>query len=113
MWVDILGGILSGRGPAHFSDVRKRGSGVTMIVLKIDAFRPVEEFKKESDTLMKATRSAKKAPGVEKIMVPGEIEWENERTQLENGIKLSKKHWNNRVVSAAEEVNVNLNELLK
>ena len=113
MWVDILGGILSGRGPAHFSDARRRGSGVTMIVLKIDAFRPVEEFKKESDTLMRATRSAKKAPGVEKIMVPGEIEWENERAQLENGIKLSEKYWNNRVVSTAKEVNVNLEELLK
>ena len=84
-----------------------------MIVLKIDAFRPVEEFKKESDTLMKATRNAKKAPGVDKIMVPGEIEWENERAQLENGIKLSKKHWNNRVVSAAEEVNVSLDKILK
>ncbi len=84
-----------------------------MIVLKIDAFRPVEEFKKESDTLMRATRSAKKAPGVEKIMVPGEIEWENERAQLENGIKLSEKYWNNRVVSTAKEVNVNLEELLK
>jgi uncharacterized oxidoreductase len=113
MWVDMFAGILSGRGPAHFSDAPTRGSGVTMIVIRIDAFRPIEEFKKEADTLMKAIRNAKKAPGVEKIMVPGEVEWENERLQLENGIKLSEKYWTNRIVSTAKEVNVNLEELLK
>ncbi|MEE8354988.1 MAG: hypothetical protein V3S09_04100, partial [Candidatus Bathyarchaeia archaeon] len=61
----------------------------------------------------RATRNSRKAPGVKRIMVPGEIEWENERKQLEDGIKLSKKYWNNRIVLTATEVNVNLEELLK
>jgi LDH2 family malate/lactate/ureidoglycolate dehydrogenase len=46
-------------------------------------------------------------------MVPGEIEWENERKQLMTGIQLSEKYWNNRVVAVAKEVNVNVEELLK
>jgi uncharacterized oxidoreductase len=112
MWVDIMGGILSGRGPAHYPDAPTRGSGVTMIVLKIDAFRAIDEFKAEGDTLMKATRNSRKAPGVKRIMVPGEIEWENERKQTEEGIKLSKKYWENRVASVAKGLNVDLEELL-
>jgi LDH2 family malate/lactate/ureidoglycolate dehydrogenase len=113
LWVDMMAGILSGRGPAHFSDVRTRGSGVTIIVLKIEAFRPIEEFKREADRLMRAIRDSKKAPGVSRIMMPGEIEWENERSQLRTGVKLSEKYWNNRVVAVAKEVNVNIEELLK
>jgi LDH2 family malate/lactate/ureidoglycolate dehydrogenase len=113
LWVDMMAGILSGRGPAHFSDVRSRGSGVTIIVLKIEAFRSVEEFKGEADRLMSAIRGAKKAPGVSRIMVPGEIEWENKKNQLRTGVKLSQKYWNNRVVSVAKEVNLNIEELLK
>lgn len=109
--VDMVGGILSGRGPAHFPDCRERGSGVFMMAIKIDAFRPIDEFKAEADKLMKAIRNSKKAPDVKEIMVPGEPELRIEKKNLETGIFLTEKYWN-RVLQVAKEVNVQVKEII-
>jgi LDH2 family malate/lactate/ureidoglycolate dehydrogenase len=107
--VDMVGGILSGRGPAHFPDCRERGSGVFMMAIKIDAFRPIDEFKTEADKLMRAIKNTKKAPGVKEIMVPGEPELRVEKKNQETGIFLTENHWN-RVLKVANEINVNVEE---
>ncbi len=112
MWVDMFAGILSGKGPSYLHSRTRNDNAATMIALKIDAFRPIGEFEKEADTLITAIKNSKKAPGVKRIMVPGEVEWDNERKARKEGIKLSENYWK-RVVAISKEVGVNLDELLK
>ena len=56
--------------------------------LRVDGFRPAEEFKEEMDEMFRVIRSSKKLPGMERIYVHGELEWEAERDHIANGIPL-------------------------
>jgi LDH2 family malate/lactate/ureidoglycolate dehydrogenase len=54
--------------------------------MRIDAFRPAEEFKKHMDLWIKRFRSAKTAAGFDKVLIPGDPEREMEEIRLKNGI---------------------------
>ncbi|NLE75484.1 MAG: Ldh family oxidoreductase [Chloroflexi bacterium] len=56
--------------------------------LRVDLFRPLEEFKADVDRLIRQTRGLPKAPGVPRIYVAGEKEWENDQQSQELGIPL-------------------------
>jgi len=56
--------------------------------LRIDGFQPALEFKKRMDELVRAHRSLTKAPGVERLYTPGEIEQEIEKRRKSEGIPL-------------------------
>ena len=55
--------------------------------LRINAFRPTDEFKEGMDAMKKAYNALPKAPGVDRICLAGEIEQETER-QRRQGIPL-------------------------
>ncbi|MFH1560434.1 MAG: Ldh family oxidoreductase [Chloroflexota bacterium] len=101
--VDILSGVLSGAAVgatafkltpdgAESEQARSAGAatntGHFFGALRIDGFRPVEEFKAEMDEMFRVIRSSEKMPGWERIYVHGEPEWEAERDRLANGIPL-------------------------
>jgi len=56
--------------------------------LRIDGFQPAVEFKKRMDELVRAHRALPKAPGVERLYTPGEIEQEIEKRRKSEGIPL-------------------------
>jgi len=58
---------------------------------RIDAFRPVEEFKAAMDDLQQRLKSAPKAEGQSRIYIHGEKEYENTERHLEEGIPLDPK----------------------
>ncbi len=101
--VDILSGVLSGAAVgataskltmdgAEAERARSDGAGDNtghfFGALRVDGFRPVEEFKAEMDEMFRVIRSSEKLPGWERIYVHGETEWEAERDRLANGIPL-------------------------
>jgi L-2-hydroxycarboxylate dehydrogenase (NAD+) len=101
--VDILSGVLSGAAVgataskltmdgAEAERARSDGAGNNtghfFGALRVDGFRPVEEFKAEMDEMFRVIRSSEKLPGWERIYVHGETEWEAERDRLANGIPL-------------------------
>ena len=101
--VDILTGILSGAAVGATASKlttegtrgelgRPAGSGANtghfFGALRIDGFRSVEEFKEEMDEMFRVIRNSEKLPGLERIYVHGELEWEAERDRLANGIPL-------------------------
>jgi LDH2 family malate/lactate/ureidoglycolate dehydrogenase len=93
--VDILTGVLAGgmygnlaqRNPPADEKLR-HGSSHFFAALRVDLFRPIDEFKAAMDDMLRALKESEKAEGQERIYTHGEIEFETERERLQNGIPL-------------------------
>lgn len=99
--VDIFSAILGGAnyGPwvppfVHFlpvaPDLPGKGIGHFMGVLRIDAFRPAEDFKKHMDQWITRFRQAKTIKGQPRVLIPGDPERETEAVRRMEGIPLIK-----------------------
>ena len=97
--VDIFSGLLSGANyapwvppfPAYVpmpAQQPGKGIGHFLGAMRIDAFRPAEDFKKDMDHWIQGFRSCKTIPGEEKVLVPGDPEREFEAERMKNGIPL-------------------------
>ncbi len=58
---------------------------------RVDAFRPVPEFKADMDSLIRRLKNGRLAEGATRIYVAGEKEFEEEQRRMENGIPLGEK----------------------
>jgi LDH2 family malate/lactate/ureidoglycolate dehydrogenase len=56
--------------------------------MRIDAFRPAAEFKTHMDTWIERFRTAKTAPGYDKVLIPGDPEREVEEQRRKHGVPL-------------------------
>lgn len=65
-----------------------KGIGHFFGAMRIDAFRPVAEFKQHMDNWIRRFRSATPAPGQEKVLIPGDPEREMEAERRTLGIPL-------------------------
>ena len=121
--VDILSGVLSGAAVgatatkltaegARSEQARPDGAGSNtghfFGALRVDGFRPLDEFKAQMDEMMSVIRSSERLPGWERIFVHGEPEWEAERDRLENGIPLDRPTYDS-LVKVAEDLGIPLN----
>jgi LDH2 family malate/lactate/ureidoglycolate dehydrogenase len=99
--VDILSAVLSGAnyGPwvppfVSFLEPSENpvgeGLGHFFGALRVDGFRPVEEFKKNMDNWIKRFNQAQPSPGNPRVLVPGEPEFIIELEREKNGIPLLK-----------------------
>jgi len=97
--VDILSAVLSGAnyGPwvppfvAYLDpDPNPVGTGIGHFVgaMRVDGFRPVEEFKHHLDIWIERFKSAKTVSPDQKVIIPGEPELEAELDRNVNGIPL-------------------------
>lgn len=97
--VDILSAVLSGAnyGPwvppfVSFLDplpnLVGEGIGHFFGAMRVDAFRPAEEFKGHMDQWIRRFRSAEPTPGHEKVLIPGDPERELEHIRKKEGIPL-------------------------
>jgi LDH2 family malate/lactate/ureidoglycolate dehydrogenase len=95
--VDIFSGVLSGAnfGPfvppsiAYLPVLDKKvgaGTGHFFGAVRIDAFQPAHHFKAKMDEWIDTFKSAKSAPGKPNVIIPGEIERENEKRIMKEGI---------------------------
>ncbi len=103
--VDVLSGVLSG---AAYGDLMERegtlGTSPANVghffgAIRVDSFRPLDEFKAAMDDMLRALKNSPKAEGHDRIYVAGEIEYECEQERLKNGIPL-----NQRVVDDLERI---------
>jgi L-2-hydroxycarboxylate dehydrogenase (NAD+) len=90
--VDIFSGVLSGAAfgedVAHPNQDRPANVGHFFGAVRIDAFRPLEKFKKDMDALLDQLKNSPKAVGHERIYIPGEKEFERAEFNARNGIPL-------------------------
>lgn len=113
--VDILCGVLSGSGYLNLLYPKTpEGKPLPSLVghffgaLRVDYFRPVEEFKKDMDDLMRRLKNSGKAEGHERIYIHGEKEFELEEKYRQNGIPLYFKVYED-LKAIGEEVGVPFN----
>ncbi len=97
--VDIFSALLSGANyapwvppfPAYVpmpAQQPGKGIGHFLGAMRIDAFRPAADFKKDMDHWIQGFRNAKTIPGEEKVLVPGDPEREFEAQRMKDGIPL-------------------------
>lgn len=97
--VDIFSAILSGANygpwvppfPAYVpmpENQPGKGIGHFFGAMRIDAFRPADEFKQNMDNWIRRFRSAKTIDGKKKVMIPGDPEREMESIRMKEGIAL-------------------------
>ncbi|GJM27888.1 MAG: malate dehydrogenase [Cyclobacteriaceae bacterium] len=65
-----------------------KGIGHFLGAMRVDAFRPAEEFKLEMDRWINRFRSSKAAEGAPPVLIPGDPEREMEQQRLVSGIPL-------------------------
>jgi L-2-hydroxycarboxylate dehydrogenase (NAD+) len=58
--------------------------------MRVDAFRPANEFKMHMDKWIKRFRNAKTVNGEARVLIPGDPEREMELERMKNGIPLLK-----------------------
>ncbi len=67
------------------------GTGHFFGAFRIDAFRPDREFRESMDHWIRTMKAAPPAKGFERVLVPGEPEWEAEKYHKDKGISLREK----------------------
>ena len=101
-WVDIFSAVLSGAnyGPwvppfvsflAPPADPVGDGIGHFFGAMRVDAFRPVDDFKHHMDNWITRFRSAKTIAEQEHLIIPGDPERESEIERRKSGIPLNAK----------------------
>jgi LDH2 family malate/lactate/ureidoglycolate dehydrogenase len=97
--VDIFSAVLSGASygpwappfPAYITmpeNMPGKGLGHFFGAMRIDAFRPAEDFKKHMDNWIDRFRNAKPSAGNERVLIPGDPEREMELIRRKEGIPL-------------------------
>lgn len=97
--VDIFSAVLSGANYGPWvppfvaflePDPNPVGEGIGHFfgAMRVDAFRPAEEFKSNMDNWIKRFRSAEPTQGNEKVLIPGDPERELEAIRMKEGIPL-------------------------
>ncbi len=104
--VEAVANGLIGNSCAPLPD-HERDYALVMTAVNISAFQPLDAFCRTVDDLIVATKSARKAEGVEEILVPGEYEWKNRSRHLEEGLDLPDATWQ-RIVDTGEEYGVSV-----
>jgi len=95
--VDIFSAVLSGASygpwappfPAYVAMPENqpgKGLGHFFGAMRVDAFRPADEFKQHMDNWIERFRRAKPATGYDKVLIPGDPEREMESIRMKDGI---------------------------
>ncbi len=118
--VDILSGVLSGAnyGPwvppfvafmEPASDPVGEGIGHFLGALRVDGFRPADEFKSHLDNWIERFKSARRISDDQDVIIPGEPELEAEKDRQTNGIPLVEAVYHD-LVAVAERFGLEMPE---
>ena len=94
LMVEVLCAVLTGAAVTKevkswiFDYDKPTNEGHAFIAINIGAMMPIQQFKDRMDRLIKEIKESPKAKGVERIYLPGEMEWERRDEALKNGIEL-------------------------
>lgn len=94
--IEILGGILTGasfglvdREPGELTGFDRVTRGYVFVALDPGHFGPVDAFRADVDRLVRDIHESTPAGGVERVLVPGELEHHRHLDRLANGIPLA------------------------
>lgn len=94
--IDIFSGVLTGAAFAlHLNTLENlqavQNLGHVFAAYRTDLFLPAGEFARRMDEILRMLKAAAPAPGVERVLAPGELEYATEARNRKLGIELSKE----------------------
>lgn len=96
VFAELLGQLLTGAdgtgGEGLGGDAFRR-SGAVFFIVPADVFRPASEVLAGARGLVDRLRATPPAPGVERVLTPGEPEIRARRERIRNGIEISVDTW--------------------
>jgi LDH2 family malate/lactate/ureidoglycolate dehydrogenase len=84
--VDVLTGILSGTGWSKLLPVHTTQAAHTFIALQVAAFAEPDDFHRDLRAMLDALRTSAPADGAERVLVPGDREFECRSDRDANGV---------------------------
>ncbi len=90
--LDFVCGILSGAGIAR-TDVPPGTNGVWLYLLDVEKLMPKAEYQAVVDKYVDYLKSSRKLPGIEEILLPGEIELRRQAQRRREGIAIPDMTW--------------------
>jgi len=106
--VDVLCGILSGSGVCR-TDLPRGANGVWLHLLQIERFIPRANYDACMQTYLKSIKECPRLPGVDEILMPGEIEQRRRAQRLQTGVELPAETWR-QLRELAESLQVSIEE---
>ncbi len=93
LMVDVLAGLLSGsqfgrKVKTFHQPLGPTGVGVFVMAIDIGRFMPIQQFKESMQSYGDSIKESRKAKGVSRIYLPGEIEFEKKKKSMTEGIEL-------------------------
>ncbi|WP_245805859.1 Ldh family oxidoreductase [Bacillus alkalicellulosilyticus] len=94
MFIDILSGVLTGAGFGKYVNNmyenwnEPQNVGHFFIGIDIEKFMPIPQFKERIDRYFEEIKAEPTAPGVDEILIPGEIECRSTQDRMKHGIEL-------------------------
>jgi LDH2 family malate/lactate/ureidoglycolate dehydrogenase len=86
--VEIFCALLSGGWDKREDGYNQVGDGHFLMAIRVDAFRPVSDFKAGMDAMIDAFHQAPTVEGRERVMVAGEPEAKTYKRRSQNGVPL-------------------------
>jgi LDH2 family malate/lactate/ureidoglycolate dehydrogenase len=90
--VEVLSGILTGLG-FGIDPKGPHNDGVFMAVFAVEAFRPLDEFKRDIAEFVAYVKETPPAEGFAEVLYPGEIEYRTEQQRRREGIPIEDETW--------------------
>jgi LDH2 family malate/lactate/ureidoglycolate dehydrogenase len=94
---DLLGSRLGG---AEILGEAPHTVGTFILALRIDAFRPLDEFTAAVDGRLGEIKTVPPAPGFQEVLIPGEPEARSRALRLQEGIPIPEETWDKLVETA-------------
>ena len=90
--IELLGAGLSGAGIPLMPGY-KWDQGTVLLAIRIEAFRPLEEYNRMVEEFVAQLKAAPRAPDCAEILLPGEPEWRCKAQRERDGIPLPEATW--------------------
>ena len=84
LFADILSGVLAGSGASL--NLNSGSASHAFAAYRIEAFLPEAEYKQHMGAMIDGLKAAERQPGVDEILIPGEIEVKLETDRTSRGI---------------------------
>lgn len=85
----LIAPMLSGDFARQLGGFTKRGMSSMMYAIDIATFTDVSDFKANVDRLIEELKKVRKVPGVDEIMMPGEVEFRTHQQRMRDGIPIA------------------------
>src|SRR5262245_47962564 len=99
--VEVLCGLLTGLG-FGVEPTGRHNDGCFMAVFRVEAFRPLAEFKREVAEFASYLKATPPAEGSSGVLYPGEMEYLREQERRRSGIDVEDATWNKLCALAKE-----------